>query len=232
MWEEAPSNLPMPTEYEAGARTAPELLPVAAGREWQVGDVVLDLYEVTGDPGRGRDGPRLPRAPPRLGRRPRGEDAAGGRAGGRRGRRQLRARGRDLGEPRPPSAHRVLLLRPPRRRRAARLRGVRGRRQPLRVDPRRAPARGRPDPRRRHPVRLGPALRARPGPRAPRREAGQPDADDGRRRQGDRLRPHARRVAMSAVAGGRGCRARRSWWRAASAARRRTCRPSSRRAAT
>jgi WD40 repeat protein/serine/threonine protein kinase len=53
MWEEAPSNLPMPTEYEASARTAPELVPLVAGREWQVGDVVLDLYEVTGILGEG-----------------------------------------------------------------------------------------------------------------------------------------------------------------------------------
>ena len=52
-WEEAPPNVPMPTEYETSARTAPELLPVAAGREWQVGEVVLDLYEVTGVLGEG-----------------------------------------------------------------------------------------------------------------------------------------------------------------------------------
>jgi WD40 repeat protein/serine/threonine protein kinase len=53
VWEEAPPNVPMPTEYETSARTAPELLPVAAGREWQVGEVVLDLYEVTGVLGEG-----------------------------------------------------------------------------------------------------------------------------------------------------------------------------------
>lgn len=57
VWEEEPPDLPRPTEYETSARTSPELVPVAAGRDWQVGEVVLDLYEVTavlGEGGMGR----------------------------------------------------------------------------------------------------------------------------------------------------------------------------------
>ena len=69
-------------------------------REWQAGDVVLGLYEVTGAARPGRHGPRLPRAPPRLGRGPRGQGAAARGAGGRGRRRRLRARGGDLGQPR------------------------------------------------------------------------------------------------------------------------------------
>jgi WD40 repeat protein/serine/threonine protein kinase len=51
VWEEMP-NAPRPTELEEP--TAPRApVPLAATREWQVGDVVLDLYEVTGVLGEG-----------------------------------------------------------------------------------------------------------------------------------------------------------------------------------
>ena len=52
VWEEMP-NAPRPTDLEEP--TAPKVVPLApaAVREWQVGDVVLDLYEVTGVLGEG-----------------------------------------------------------------------------------------------------------------------------------------------------------------------------------
>ncbi len=54
VWEEMP-QLPRPTDVEAPAPRAAPVLP--AVREWQVGDVVLDLYEVAavlGEGGMGR----------------------------------------------------------------------------------------------------------------------------------------------------------------------------------
>ncbi len=139
-----------PTVAEAGATSAdprrrrgprPPRPPPAAG--WQPGDVRPRPVRGEGRPRPGRHGPRLPRAPPRLGPRPGGEGPASVGPRGRRRGRSLRARGRDLGEPGPPPPRRHLPLRPPHRRAAARLRGVRGRGEPARRDPGAAPRLGR-----------------------------------------------------------------------------------------
>jgi hypothetical protein len=145
-----------------------------------------------GAPRPGRHGPRLQGPPPGLERRPRGEDAAA--RGGARARRArgLRARGGDVGRPRAPPPRRLLLLREARGRRPPRLHRVRGRREPPRRHPRPATGHGGVDARRRDPERVGAALRARARSRPPRRQAREPPAHRGRRRQGHRLRPRRR----------------------------------------
>jgi DNA-directed RNA polymerase subunit RPC12/RpoP len=58
VWEEMPAA-PRPTEVEEP--TAPRAVRLPAGREWQVGDVVLDLYEVTAILGEGGMGASIAR---------------------------------------------------------------------------------------------------------------------------------------------------------------------------
>ena len=123
-----------PTVAEDGAvaptraeEPSPAALATGHGVAWRPGDVVLGLYEVTGVLGEGGMG-RVYRVRHRgwgldlavKAPLPAVLEAAGGR-------RALRARGGDLGQPRPAPPRRDLPLRAPRGRPPARLRGVRRR---------------------------------------------------------------------------------------------------------
>lgn len=136
-----------------------------------------------------------PGAPPRVGRRPRGEVPAvrPGPARGRAG--AVPRRSGDVGVARLPPARVHLPLRAHGGRRPPGVRRVRARRQPPRVDRRRAAAPGRPAggagaaARPGRPAGLGARARAPPGPGAPGRQAGQRAPRRLRHRQDHRLRP-------------------------------------------
>ena len=156
-----------------------------------------------GCPRAGRHGPRLPRAAPGLGPRPRGQGTPRRRPRRCGWGRSLRARGGDVGQPRPPPARGHVPLRPPRLRHPARVRGVRGRREPARRHPQPTPRLRGGDPRRRDPAGLGAAQRARAGSRAPGREAGERDAHLRRAREGHRLRVGPGPLGPNPGSGGR-----------------------------
>ena len=187
-------------------RKGPPPGTVSAADAWQPGDVVLGLYEVKGVLGQGGMG-RVYRVRHRgwaldlavKAPLPSVLEAAGGA--------DLFEREAEtwvsLGlHPHVVTCHYVRRI----ARAAARLRRVRGRREPARRHPGAAPRFRRVAPRRRDPVRVGPPLRPRAGPRSPRREAGERHADVGRHRQGHGLRPRA--GPLGPGAGSRGGRVR------------------------